>query len=89
MQAPSSLRTDCPTCGTVEVSTNDASLVLDLSDQASGHVLRFFCSRCGSEHFEQVDERATRLLMSAGVGLVGSPLRAPSTSDDPNTHAPR
>jgi len=89
MQAPSSLRTDCPSCGTVEVPTNDASLVLDFGDPASGNVLRFSCPRCGAEHLEQVDDRATRLLMSAGVGLVGSPLSSPTASDDSNTRTPR
>jgi hypothetical protein len=60
-----------------------------LDNPAPGHVLRFSCPRCGAECVEEVDERATRLLMSAGVGLVGSPLRAPSTTEDPTTRTPR
>lgn len=75
------LRTDCPSCGTVDVTVDDAALVLVL-DSATGHVLRYTCPSCRQQRTETIEERATRLLMAAGIGLVGS-ADSPISPDGP------
>jgi transposase-like protein len=81
------LRADCPACGTVEVAIGDAALVLGFAEQTPGHVLRYTCPSCHCERTDDVSERATRLLMAAGVGLVGSATATPIAPDGPGTRS--
>ena len=81
------LRADCPACGTVEVPIDDAALVLAFAGQSAGPVLRFTCPTCHRERTEDIGERATRLLMAAGVGLVGSTAETPISPEGPGTRS--
>lgn len=81
------LRADCPACGTVEVAIDNAALVLGFEEQTPGHVLRYNCPRCHRERTEELTERATRLLMAAGVDLVGSAAATPISPDGPGTRS--
>ena len=81
------MRVDCPACGTVEVPVEDASLILGFDSPAPEHVLQYTCPSCHSERTEEVSERATRLLMAAGVGLVGSTVAAPITPEGPGSRS--
>ena len=87
MANPSSLRADCPACGAVQVSIDDASLVLGFDSPAPEHVLRYTCPSCRDERIEELSERATRLLMAAGVGLVGSTVASPITPEGPGSRS--
>jgi Zn finger protein HypA/HybF involved in hydrogenase expression len=81
------LRADCPACGAVEVAIDNAALVLGFAQQTPGHVLRYTCPRCHRERIDAVSERATRLLMAAGVGLVGSAADAAISPEGPGTRS--
>jgi predicted RNA-binding Zn-ribbon protein involved in translation (DUF1610 family) len=81
------LRADCPACGPVEVAIDDAALVLGFAQQSPEHVLRYTCPDCGDERTENVSERATRLLMAAGVGLVSSAADTPISPDGPGSRS--
>jgi transposase-like protein len=83
----SSLRADCPSCGTVEIAIDDANLVLGFDSPGAEHVLRYTCPSCRVERTEATNERATRLLMAAGIGLVGSPAGAPASPEGPNSRS--
>jgi transposase-like protein len=87
MENPSSVRTDCPSCGTVELPIDDANLVLGFEQPGPEQVLRYRCPICRSERTENIGERATRLLMAAGIGLVGTPDRSPMSQDGRGSRA--
>jgi predicted RNA-binding Zn-ribbon protein involved in translation (DUF1610 family) len=86
MANPSAIRADCPSCGTVEVGLDDASLVLGF-EQAPAHVLRYMCPSCGTARTDAIGEHATRLLMTAGIGLLGSATTAPISPEGPSTRS--
>lgn len=81
------LRADCPACGTVEVAIDNAALVLGFAQQSPEHVLRYTCPGCQCERTEDVGERATRLLMAAGVGLVSSAADTPISPEGPGSRS--
>ena len=83
MAHQSDLRADCPACGTVEVRVDHADLVLGFEHEAAQPVLRFVCPSCGRECAGEISERATRLLMAAGIGVVGSATTSPISPDVP------
>jgi transposase-like protein len=81
------LRADCPACGTVEVVIDNAALVLGFAQQSPEHVLRYTCPRCHRERTAALSERATRLVMAAGVGLVGSAADTAISPEGPGTRS--
>lgn len=82
MAYEAALRADCPACGTVEVPTDAANLVLGFEHEGPQHVLRYTCPKCGRDRSDQLGERATRLLMAAGIGVVvGSATTSPTSQD--------
>lgn len=87
MDHPSALRTDCPSCGTVELPIDDADLVLGFEQPGPEQSLRYRCPTCRNERTEKLGERATRLLMAAGIGLVGTPHGAPMSQDGRGSRA--
>lgn len=81
------MRVDCPACGSVEVSTDDASLILGFDSSAPEQTLRYTCPKCRSECTEELSERAIRLLMAAGVGLIGSTAASPIAPEGPGSRS--
>jgi predicted RNA-binding Zn-ribbon protein involved in translation (DUF1610 family) len=68
-----SIRADCPDCGPVETPIAEAMLRLVLTSTAAPTALEFRCPRCSTPVTTAVGERAVRLLMQAGISVVGDP----------------
>jgi hypothetical protein len=66
----STIRIDCPTCGTTEVPVAAARLLLDLRAETGGNVVEYTCPRCHQLGHHPVDERGTRLLTAAGITVL-------------------
>ena len=64
------LRITCANCGDVEVPLERARLVLGLSARTAAASLQYDCPRCGTAGTDGVDERATGLLLKAGISVV-------------------
>lgn len=77
--------TTCARCGDVELPVADARLLVPTEDEPTA--VEFACPHCGSPQHQGLTERATLLLMRAGVvvsadaGPVGTQ-RLPSPSDE-------
>ena len=73
-----SVRAVCVRCGTVDVPAALAQLLLAQPDVDgdSRNRVEFACPRCGGLCSQRIDERATRLLASAGLTLL-APDRGP------------
>lgn len=72
---PATIRARCERCGPVEVPVFAARLSLtidaeDLRREDLRNTVDFECPRCGAARRQQVDERGTRLLSSAGITVV-------------------
>ncbi len=67
------IRADCPTCGPVETPVAQVRLRLTMTDTASRTAVDFSCPACGTPVTKVLGARATRLLLNAGVAIVGSP----------------
>jgi hypothetical protein len=79
-RVPSTIRTTCVACGTVELPVTDGRLVLSLHRDDARNIVEFTCPRCGLAGSQRVDERGTRLLAAAGIEVVApSPATAPVT----------
>jgi transposase-like protein len=50
-------------------------------------MMRYTCPKCRSEQTEELGERATRLLMAAGVGLIGTTTPSPITPEGPGSRS--
>ncbi len=59
------IRTKCPTCGEVEVSTD--RFELRWCSHAPMSTYQFSCPRCGEDVTKPADERAAQLLIAGGV----------------------
>ncbi|HEU5005482.1 MAG TPA: hypothetical protein VFT67_00840 [Jatrophihabitantaceae bacterium] len=64
----STIRTDCTSCGTVDVSVTAGRLLLGTAPGVS-NVVEFTCPNCRQVGRHAVDERGTRLLSAAGITL--------------------
>ena len=83
-----SIRSTCTACGPIEVPIAAAELMLD-PDAVTGdarNMVVFDCPQCSLPGNKQVDERAVRLLLAAGVEVVVSPRRS---GEVPAGQAPR
>jgi hypothetical protein len=67
------IRATCRTCGTVDVPLSGARLLMSLDDRDPQSVVEFDCEHCGAAVSQRVNERATRLLSTAGIQLVAAP----------------
>lgn len=67
-----SVRTACPTCGTVQVPIGAARLVVAIHGADDRNWVEFDCPSCGSACSDEVGERATRLLSGAGITVVAA-----------------
>jgi predicted RNA-binding Zn-ribbon protein involved in translation (DUF1610 family) len=66
-----SIRADCPRCGPVETPIVQSQLRLLFTATSSGAVVDFRCPDCDEAVTTAVGDRATRLLLHAGVPVVG------------------
>jgi hypothetical protein len=83
-RVPSTIRTTCVACGTVELPVTGGQLVLSLHLDDARNIVEFTCPRCGLAGSQRVDERGTRLLVTAGIGVVAPPpATAPVTDAGP------
>jgi hypothetical protein len=57
----------------VDVPLSGARLLLSLADRDRPTVVEFDCEHCGAAVSQPVNERATRLLNTAGIQLVAAP----------------
>lgn len=67
------IRATCPRCGAVEVAVAQCTLSLTMAGADLRNVLAYRCHNCGDDVRERVSERATRLLVGAGIPAVASP----------------
>lgn len=75
-----SVRADCPDCGPVETPIAAVQLRLSFADAPSTTEAYFRCPTCAAAVTTPVGDRASQLLMRAGVAVVGAPLGARSAS---------
>jgi hypothetical protein len=61
------VKTTCATCGTVELPAESARLTIPTAPGETQVVLEFSCPACRELRADPVSERATLLLMRAGV----------------------
>jgi hypothetical protein len=69
-----SVKTTCARCGSVELPTESARILVPTAGAVHAR-MEFVCPRCGGRGSEALNERATMLLMRAGVsvGAVAEP----------------
>lgn len=80
------VKTACARCGTVELPTGSARILVPASGAVHAR-MEFLCPRCGVTGSQVLSERATMLLMRAGVsvGAAAEPFPShagPARSDD-------
>jgi phage FluMu protein Com len=76
----------CARCGPIELPVESASVMVPTAAGTQA-LLEFDCPRCGAHRTESLDERATMLLLHAGVtvGAAAAPLASrvgPASPED-------
>lgn len=73
------LRTTCPLCGDVDVPFASARLLVAVDAGETRNLLEFDCPACRHTEQHWLDERSTRLLVTAGIEVAAAmPVQGPS-----------